>query len=464
MEKISKPFRTVLSAAIGAVFVVNVVDAGSFSLYTEGSTTAVGNYAAGIAAEVADASIGWYNPAGLVFLDKEQALLSGVGVFPITQLSGSSTFATPGLPDYVERFEDLQPSKKALVPAFHYALPLTDRAAFGLSILSPFGLSTNYATTSPVRYAATFTELLSVTVSPELAGKLSDNFSIGAGLDLQWARVKFNRMLGAPTLEQALGDLPTALDSLSYNKGYSFGVGFHAGVLGMFNMQHTRVGLNYQSRMSHTFHGYSELRGPLADLVGLQDNSQAVFRSDTLYSNDAQFPDIVTLSAYQDVNERFALLGSIVYTGWSVFKEIQLNNVAAFSLETGPTFLTSTSDQDYRDAWRFAVGANYKANDQWLIRLGAGYDQTPTVNAERDMRLPDADRWALAVGAHYQMKPCLGFDVGYAYLFADGHTTINKTDPVGSSTYNVTAQGRPHAQLFGLQAVWTMDKDIEPVK
>ncbi|WP_165474683.1 outer membrane protein transport protein [Legionella nagasakiensis] len=464
MKRMQTPVRTAISAAIGAMLTSSAVNAGAFSLYTEGSTTAIGNYAAGIAAEVADASTGWYNPAGLVFLGKQQVLLSGVGVFPSTKLSGSSTFTTIGLPSYTQTFNNLQASKDAFVPAFHYALPLADRAAFGLSIVSPFGLSTEYSNSSPVRYAATFTELLSVTVSPELAGKLTDNFAIGAGLDLQWAQVKFNRMLGAPTLLQPFGMPPTALDSLSYNKGYSFGVGFHAGVLAMFNDQHTRVGLNYQSRMNHTFDGYSQLTGPLADVPFFADGS-ATFRSDNLYSNDIQFPEVVTLSAYQDVNERLALLGSVVYTGWNVFKTIQLNNVAASSPLTGPVIVTSTSTQNYRDAWRFAVGANYRVNEQWMMRVGGGYDQTPTIDAERDVRLPDADRWALSVGAHYQMRPCLGFDVGYTHLFASGDTTINKTEPLGTtSAYNVTARGKPHANLVGIQAVWTIDKEEVPTK
>ena len=34
--------------------------AGAFSLYTESSTTALGTFAAGVAAEAGDASIGWY--------------------------------------------------------------------------------------------------------------------------------------------------------------------------------------------------------------------------------------------------------------------------------------------------------------------------------------------------------------------------------------------------------------------
>lgn len=444
-----------------ALIISNTLHAGSFSLYTEGSTVAVGNYAAGIAAEAADASIGWYNPAGLVLMKKQQLILGGVGVFPSTQLSGNSTFSTENVPAYEQSFSKLQAGKKALVPALHYARPLNDRLTLGLSIVSPFGLSTEYADSSPVRYAATFTQLLTANVAPALGVRLTDNFSLGAGLDLQWARVKFNRVLGSPAQLQALqqGGLavtPTSFDSTSNNEGHSFGVGFHVGALTMFNDNHTRVGLNYQSKMNHTFHGSSELTGPLADPD--LENPQATYRTNNLSSNNMQLPNVITLSAYQDVTQKVALLGSIVYTGWDVFKVIQLNNVAAYSAESAQTIpLNVSTNQDYRNVWRFALGANYQVNEQWMMRAGGGYDQTPTINAYRDVRLPDSDRWALSIGTHYQMSPALGFDVGYSYLFASHAAKIHTDETLNTeSSYAINASSKAHAQLLGVQAVWTI--------
>jgi long-chain fatty acid transport protein len=456
------PRRTYLSAAIGALLASSSIYAGGFSLYTEGSGAAIGNYAAGIAAEAADASTGWYNPAGLVLLDKQQAVFSGVGVFPSTKLTGSSTFATtsPALPSYVQNFTDLDGGQNAFVPAFHYALPLNDRLTFGLSVVSPFGLSTEYSTTSPVRYAATFTELLTINVSPEFGAKITDHFAVGAGLDWQWSQVKFNRMLGVPTLLQAFNLPPNQQDSLSYNKGHSTGLGFHAGIMTMFNDNHTRIGLNYQSKMTHTYRGKIELRGPLAD-PDLAD-SQAILRSDALFSNQIQLPDVVTLSGYQDVNEKLALLGSVVYTGWSVFSKTQLNNVAAFSPAAGQVIANSSTPQNYNNAWRVALGANYQVNEAFMLKGGLGYDGTPTNDADRDVRLPDADRYAVSVGGHYQYNHAIGLDLGYTYLFAKDTTRVNKTDPLGTtSTYNVNATAKPHAHLVGLQATWIMD---EPAK
>lgn len=462
-----KPLRTLVSAAVLGILSTSTAQAGGFSLYTESSAAAIGNYAAGIAAEAADASTGWYNPAGLVLIRDQQAVFGGVGVFPKMTLSGTSTYrALPA--DYVQTFSDIDGAENAFIPSFHYALPLGDNATFGFSVTSPFGLSTDWGPMSPVRYAATFTELITSNFSPEIGGRLTENFSIGAGLDLQYARVKFNSMIGAPTIFGLVIPPfnPYAVDSLSYNKGSSFGIGFHAGLMGMFNDNHTRLGLNYQSKMRHVFHGYSQLSGPLANVGNIfipLNLTPNVTRSNDLTSNPINLPDVLTLSGYHDLNEKLALLGSVVYTGWSSLKTIQLKNVQVPSVAGNGALtqvnINSIAYQNYSDVWRIAVGANYHVNDVLMLRAGAGYDATPTNNIDRDVRLPDVDRWALSVGAHYQMRPSIGFDVGYTHLFQAEDTAVNKFIPLGAtSSYTVNAVTHANANLVGAQVVWTIDQ------
>lgn len=467
MDNRHKPLRTLVSASVLSILASNVANSAGFSLYGEGNGTSSGNFGAGSAAEAADASIGWYNPAGLVLLADQEVVFAGTGVFPKMTLSGNSTFTTtvPGLeiPDYVQTFSKLETSSQAFVPAFHYALPLTDKLAFGLSMVSPFGLATDWPKNSPVRYAATFSELVTMLVSPELGARLTENFSIGAGLDLEYSQVKFNSMLGAPTVLTLAGQVPTLVDSLSYNKGSSFGVGFHAGVMALFNADHTRLGLNYQSQINHTFHGFSRLTGKLAVGNSVDPaNPNGVFVSNDLFSNEISLPNVVTLSAYHDLNQKFALLGSVVYTGWGIFKTIQLNNVAApvvnSSLDLAQALMNITSPQNYRNTWRLALGANYHLNTKWMFRMGGGYDQTPTNDINRDVRLPDGDRYALSIGTHYQFRPSIGLDLGYTHFMGEGGR-INRTDQLGAlSTYNVTASTSATADLVGAQLVWVIDK------
>ncbi len=459
MKRNNCPVRSIISAAVIAMMSSQAVHAGAFSLYTESSAAALGNYAAGIAAEAADASTAWYNPAGLVLLKKQEIVLSGIGVFPSSQLTGSSTFSAVGVPSYSQSFSNFQGAKEALVPAIHYALPLGDKAAFGLSLVSPFGLSTDYGTESPVRYAATLSRVRLIDLSPDIAGKLTKHVSFGAGLDLQWAQVDFNAVLGLPNISFVNPHTtPTTYDSTSTNRGTSRGFGFHTGIMGVFNDNHTRVGINYQSKVPHQFTGTSTLKGRLAD-PDLIDPA-AEFSNNLLISNVINLPDIVTLSGYQDINSKLALLGSVVYTGWSSFKTLQLHNVAAFNPDLDPNqaLTNTTAAENYRDVWRVAAGANYHVTDKWMMRAGTGYDQTPTVNSARDVRLPDASRWALSVGTHYQVRPNIGVDVGYSYLFATNNAIVDNTQLFGTdASYHVNATAKVDAQLVGAQLVWAIE-------
>ncbi len=475
-----KPIRTIASLAVIAMIASKNLNAGAFSLYTESSPAAIGNFAAGIAAEGADASIGWYNPAGLVLLDKPQFVVGGIGVLPRVSLSGTSTYTTsfPGVSvlTYTEKFSGLQGGENAIIPAVHFALPLDDKTVFGLSIVSPFGLSTNYGETSQIRYASTLSKLETITVSPEIGRKLSDNFSIGAGLDLQYARVSFNSVIGSPAwINFFPSNEINALDSTSDNTGDSFGVGFHAGLMLMSTDKHSRLGFNYQSAVNHKFYGVSTLSGILADpnaFTGdpISGNPNAIFTSDDLNSGNIDMPQIFTLSGYRDITPKLALLGSVVFTGWSAFKNITLNNVAVgLPIEASGDITQTTMDivapEDYRNTWRFSLGANYHINDKLMIRTGGGYDQTPTVNSERDTRLPDSNRVALAIGAHYQIRHNIGLDAGYSYLFGVSDAYINKTIPLGDdSFYNVNAAGKGKVQLVGLQMVWQIDSEKSSTK
>ena len=474
MDVVHKSLNTFLCGVMGIIVASSPTHAGGFSLYTESSIVALGNYAAGISAEAADASIGWYNPAGLLLLDKQQVVLGGTGVLPNATLTGTTRYTTSNLVDpsgppyvYNDSFTALQGGEKGFVPLFHYALPLNDRAAFGLSVVAPFGLSTNYPLSSPVRYAGTLSKFETLDVTPELAGKITDHLLVGLGLDFEYARVTYNGVIGSPALMQSV-DLPlTALDSQSNNSGNSFGIGFHSGFMLLFNEKHSRIGFNYQSAIAHQFDGSSKLVGPLADptlnvFTANEADGSLSFTSNQLYTGDIELPSIMTLSGYQDINNKFALLGSIVYTGWSSFRSITLNNIAV-GLPDGDGNISQrvtnvTTPQDYRNTWRFAVGLNYHVMQDWLVRFGGGYDQTPTIDANRDVRLPDTDRWALSIGTHYQLFKRVGLDAGYTYLFADQSAMINKTTPIGSlDHFNVNATGKVNAQLAGLQVVWTID-------
>jgi long-chain fatty acid transport protein len=111
--------------------------------------------------------------------------------------------------------------------------------------------------------------------------------------------------------------------------------------------------------------------------------------------------------------------------------------------------------ENFRNTWRLAGGGKYKINAKWMARAGVGYDQTPVPSPiDRNLRCPDGDRIALAIGGHYQATKTIGIDVGWTHLFMQ-KTELNNTTVLDPNT-SVLVQGsvEGHANLFGAQLTW----------
>jgi long-chain fatty acid transport protein len=95
------------------------------------------------------------------------------------------------------------------------------------------------------------------------------------------------------------------------------------------------------------------------------------------------------------------------------------------------------------------VGATYHWNDSWSFRGGLAWDQTPVNSADRTVRLPDADRVWIAVGAQYRFNRNLVLDAGYVYI-PMGNSDINQN--AGSTAANGLVRGHYDSNVNLLSA------------
>lgn len=350
----------------------------------------------------------------------------------------------------------------AVVPSFHYAIPINDRVVAALSLVVPYGLVSDYPDDSVVRYSATESKVTDIDLTPSLGVKITDKFSVGAGIDFEHIDAVLDQVVGLGTLGPVVG-LPADTDTTSDNNAADWTIGWHAGLMYQFS-QATRVGLAYHSKISATLTGDSEFEGPLASVANAGT-------SDEIKSTNAQtevsLPSTTSLSIYHDINARWAVMGTLNYTTWSVFNNIPLQNLAAVNqasvqqiLAGSPPFVPTTSlsanvPQDFHNTWRLATGVNFHMTDNWMWRAGFGIDQDPTSDSARNVRLPDADRYNVAIGAHYQVNKKLGFDAGWTHLFvADG--IINSGQTVGQQFTYVNGTTNNTANIYGLQLTWNI--------
>ncbi len=429
--------------------------AGGFQLW-EQSGEVVGNYHAGVAAEAADASTAWFNPAGLTRIHNQQFVL---GLDPIvtnikfrgTVNTNTAGFESSGLgPQYA-----VAPAGGfSLVPDMHYAAPLTDSNSlvFGLSLVAPFGAKTDYSTNTDARYGATDTWLKVMDLSPALGWAFNDKFSVGAGLDLERAEAEFDLVGGSPALNTLLGG---NYDGTAANTGYSSGYGYHLGALFQVTPT-TRIGLTYHSPVVFKFHGNSRFDGLLSqfDPDTLATLGLAFIPSTDQLSTKITTPARTSLGFFHTINPTWDVMGTLTYTQWNVFNQIVLQNVSGLVPLGSGNSLTVTIPQNFHNTWTYAFGANYHATEKCLLRGGLGYDQTPTNNRNRNLQLPDADRIAVAMGTHYQATKTMGFDFGWTHYFIMNTRINNVTQTVGAQTTTVNGTVSSSADVYGLQMTW----------
>lgn len=438
--------------------------ASAFQIWEQDGAS-VGNYHAGYAAEAVDASITWYNPAGITRIKNQQAVFGTAAIASDFKYKGSvgiteNSIVPPGIPGPVTVTIDnvrAQGGAFSLVPSLGYVAPINDWIGFGFSVVAPFGLETQYGSATPLRYAATTTSITVADISPSLGFKVTEKASLGFGFDAQVAEAQFNSVAGLVNLPPPITNrfIDTRFDTTSHNKADDTGYGYHLGAMYEFTPD-TRVGLSYHSQVVHHFTGKSKFVGPLADLFN---------DDEPLISNNAKtsvtLPAYTALSAFSRVKPCFAVMGTVVYTQWNKFNTLSLQNVAGLvdDEETSPLPAASktievTIPEKYENSWNVSVGANYYPTDTITIRTGIGYDQTPVQNKYRNVQLPDNDRYVLALGAHFQATKTIGLDAGWSHIFI-GEAKVNPPAQVnGAETVTTNGRVRGGADVLSGQVTW----------
>jgi long-chain fatty acid transport protein len=296
---------------------------------------------------------------------------------------------------------------------------------FGIGLQSAFGLKTEYDNGWAGRYHALKSELKTVNLNPTLAYAVNDQWSIGLGVSAQYAKVELSRAIDfgsvcAGSLGVARcapsGFLPQARDGKVTLDGDDWAFGFNLGALYMPTPA-MRFGLSYRSSIQHKLSGGSArfdkpagLPGPLAAASAFADSG---------VSATLDLPETVNLSAYVELDSKWALLGDLHWTRWSRFEELRVK------------FDNGSPDSVVKEAWRNTVrvgaGVNYRYNDAWLLRGGLSYEPSPVKDAFRTPSIPDASRKILAFGLQFKPTKQSAWDVGYAHVFIKD-APISRTD------------------------------------
>lgn len=387
----------------------------------EQSVSGQGAAFAGAAADPRDASILFYNPAGMTELSGASASVEASLIKPRADFSNNgSTAGLAGGPQAAYAGSNGgNPFGLEAVPAIYAATPVDKAKHYwvGLSVTAPFGLSDKYASGWFGRYDSTSSSLQDIDISPVIAAKLSPELSAGGGVDIQHVDAKLESALPCPNAALGCGAaFSPASDGMSSLKGSSWATGFNAGVLWQ-PQPTTNIGAYYRSAITQDVKGnvtITGLSGALAGGNGVQAGSI-----------NLNLPNIAGLSVAQDVGDRLKLLGSYNWFGWSKFKQIDVH------FDNGAP--DNVTPEDFKNSYSLALGAEWKQTDDLTLRTGVQFDQTPTTNAERNTRLPDSNRYWLSLGASYAFTKNFSIDAAATHIFMS-KANVNVTDTIYGGT------------------------------
>ena len=406
-------------AVAGALLVMaGGASASGFALI-EQSASGMGNAFAGGAAVAEDASTIFFNPAGMSRLSGSQLSVAAHAIRPSAKFTNStSVIATASNPLLIGNGGDA--GSWALVPNAYFAMEVNPQMRIGLGINAPFGLQTQYDANWLGRFQAVKSKLQTINLNPAVSYDVSDAVSLGLGLNYQQidgelsSAVNYGAAAGSAALSPFVpGALKPGLAALagartegvSIVKGKDSAWGYNFGALIKLSPQ-SRLGLAYRSKIKYNLTGtvsFSPVPAPLSLLALPQLQSGAVTLPITM-------PDSFSISGFHQVNEKWDVMADLTWTGWSVLQQLKIDR-------SNGTGNVQTVQENWKNTWRIAVGANHHYNEQWTARMGVAFDQAPVSDAFRTARIPDNNRTWLSLGGQYKPSKKSALDFGYAHLF-----------------------------------------------
>ncbi len=349
----------------------------------EYSVTNLGRSFAGAGVVGDDYSAIAYNPAGMTL--KKSGLQASFTMAEVAaDVRGQS-------PDSLGKKTDMDFGVP--LPAAFGQYQINDKWFIGGGVYAPYGLATRYKKDSFVADSARKSTLEVIDYNLSTAYKLNSQWSFGASFIARYIYGNMTNNINHPTAGK-IGESEFELDGWTYT-----------GTLGVMYSpsENTRVGLSYKPKSIQRVKGDHTITATSPAAAGI-----AGVYSDGKSSPD--LPETVLLSAYHKPFEKTAFTGSVRFTRWG-------DSFEKFSMTSTATAGKPSVKYNWKDSWTISAGTEHYLNDNWTLRFGTAWDQSPSRdNHYRTHRIPDSDRIWISAGLSYTYNN-MQFDLGYAHLF-----------------------------------------------
>ena len=379
-------------------------------LLNEFDAREVGRGDTGAASDYEPSSI-YYNVGGIALGDGTRFQVSGSLVQPFI------TFNQTGGPS-----TDTNTSPQVL-PAVFVSHRINDVVSAGVGFYTPFGSAISWPDDAPTLDVVHTLSLRSYFITPAVGinlGKLIPGLTAGAGIDL------------VPATFEITKDVYFGSDRGTADLGATaFGVGGRIGAMYRVEaLPQLSFGAMWRSSVKLDYTGTGNFDAP------------APYRSslppDGPISSTIKLPQQWTVgAAYRPIDE-LEIEADLVWTDWSVFKNLDINVPA--NAATGTQ--TLATPENYTNTFTVRAGAEYWLPDLGLgVRAGYIYDPTPVPSTSLTPQLPDDDRDEVTLGATKELGN-IDLSVGLLWLIPRTRATATGTaedPPEYKGTYDISA-------------------------
>ena len=333
-----------------------------------------------------DATANYYNPAALTDMTNMSVYAGFTLINPFCD-SKVNGFGTKRVS---------QPKMNAgwfFAPTFYLSAPITDDLSVGWGNYAEYGLGTKYKSNWALAYDTTETTIEQYTLNPNIAYKLTDWWSISAGLRVSY--ITFENY-GSPMAGLVHPLTGTPINMRSHLKGNDWGMGYMLGTKFKIT-ERLHAGVVYRSRIDHTIKGDFDIYGNLGSTHGPASAKLAL-------------PASVTTGINWDITDDWRVGATIIWTEWRSIDTINFNLPATYSY---------TEKLKFDNAFRYGMGTEYDFTDWLQGRLGYVYDLDPSHEKHGTTMLPAGDRHIAATGLGFKLTDNLRLDVGLSFIFME---------------------------------------------
>lgn len=326
-------------------------------------------------AAASDASTVFYNAARMSFLEKSSISVGGV-------FSKSNT-------SFLSPYDGNVKTKNSWDPLFHFygSFKINEHLSAGLGYYSLYNYSTKWDDNWEGRFITRESNFSLNVIEPALSYKFNDFIGIGVG---------YFYGFGNYDSHKAIAETGTTGEATMQWNGKGKSGGFTASMFAKFSDE-ASAGLTFRSPMNY------KIKDGTATFSGIPSSVSDQYPSVSSFTGEYKLPASVSGAvAYHFTNELTTTV-QIDFNFWSRMDSLHIIfSDSSFSSHSGSQ-LNNTLDA--------RVAVQYAFTDQFSLRGGFAYEQSPYPAEHVTPEFPDANKTLFSLGAGYKFNDKLGADI-----------------------------------------------------